>query len=207
MPEDETEAISEASNEETLPSVYGVNTDIGRMHCGGSTALYINVLASFCRDADEKAIRIEKCVQDGDFRLYTTLVHGIRGSAAGIGAGDMKDFAERLETAGNEKDAIVILNQTASFIESLKALVMRIRAALNIAIYEESAEKVGIPSLRIETLKCALQDMDIRAVNMLLTEYAAMPLDAETRALVSELEQQILMFEYDAAIEIIDAVL
>jgi HPt (histidine-containing phosphotransfer) domain-containing protein len=179
---------------------------MGRMYCGGSTVLYMNVLASFCRDADEKALQIKTSIENGDFRLYTTLVHGLRGAAAGIGASDLRASAEILEIAGKEEDGDIVRDQTDAFLTELRELAERIRDALESVASNESPEKMGVSSLRIGDLKRALLDMDIREVNSLLTEYASMPLDAETRSLVSGIEQHVLMFEYETAVEIIDAI-
>jgi CheY-like chemotaxis protein len=189
-----------------LPAIPGLDVDCGLANSGGSRALYRNVLASFCRDAEEKAAQIESSAAAGDFKLYTTLVHGVKGAAASIGASATAAFAESLETAGENADAAVIAARTGDFLSGLTDLARSIRTAT-------ADRAAGAPKgettvlLRMEDLKKALLDMDIQAVNALMAEYATMPLDDKTRESIFEIEERILMFEYDTAIGVIDALL
>jgi CheY-like chemotaxis protein/HPt (histidine-containing phosphotransfer) domain-containing protein len=196
----------EGSAAAELPAVRGLDIDCGLTNSGGSAVLYRNVLTSFCRDADEKAARIESSANERDFALYTTLVHGIRGAAAAIGANAVASLAEEAEKAGVNADADAIDERTAFFLAELRALSRGIRTASERFAAGRPAG-AGSASLHIADLKKALLDMDIQSVNALLAEYAALPLDADTRERVLAIEQRILMFEYDAATKAIDALL
>jgi HPt (histidine-containing phosphotransfer) domain-containing protein len=183
-----------------------VDASLGLAHSGGSATLYRDVLASFCRDADEKAEAIERSAADGDLRLYITLVHGIKGAAAGIGANALAAVAKRLEKAGEAGDTATVSAKTRGFLSDLRTVSQGIRVALaNIAPVRPERKDFAV--LHPEVLKTALRDMDIQAVNTLLTGYAEIPLDAETKEAVAAIEQHILMFEYDEAIKAIDALL
>jgi signal transduction histidine kinase/DNA-binding NarL/FixJ family response regulator/HPt (histidine-containing phosphotransfer) domain-containing protein len=194
------------SAENSIPDIPGVDVGLGLAHSGGSAALYRDVLASFRRDADEKAEAIERSAAAGELRLYITLVHGIKGAAAGIGANDLAAFAKRLENAGEAGDTATVSAKTGEFLSDLRAVSRDIQAALA-HISPTCPERKDFIALRPEVLKDALRDMDIQAVNALLAEYAEMPLDAETKDSVAAIERHILMFEYDEAIEAIDALL
>jgi len=61
-------------------------------------------------------------------------------------------------------------------------------------------EHEDIPELRLEILKTALEEMDVEAINRMLVTFAGLSLDSETKARISEVEEHILMFEYDKAI-------
>jgi hypothetical protein len=56
-------------------------------------------------------------------------------------------------------------------------------------------------------LRTALSDMDIQTVNKLLLSYAVLPANAKKEMRLAEIERSILLFEYDAAIEVINALL
>ncbi|MDR2087899.1 MAG: response regulator [Clostridiales Family XIII bacterium] len=189
-----------------LPAIPGLDVDCGLANSGGSCALYRNVLASFCRNVDEKAAQIESSAAAGDFKLYTTLVHGIRGAAASVGANAAASFAESLETAGENADLAVIAARTGEFLSGLADLARSIRAATANRAADVPGDEAAV-CLHMADLKKALLDMDIQAVNALMAEYAALPLDEKTRESVFEIEERILLFEYDAAIGIIDALL
>jgi signal transduction histidine kinase/CheY-like chemotaxis protein len=191
-----------------LPVVRGLDIDCGLNNSGGSAALYRDVLASFCRDAEEKAARIESSAKEGNFPLYATLVHGIRGAAAAIGANAVASLAKEAETAGTNADADAVGERTAPFLSELRALVRRIRtASRRIAADLPVATPTPVFLSRMADLKQALLDMDIQSVNALLAEYATVPLDAKTKEQLLLIEQHILMFEYEAAAAAIDALL
>ena len=88
--------------------------------------------------------------------------------------------------------------------KDVKALVANIRAAIEKGDEEGTKEYVDISSLHLKELKTALAEMDIEAVNRILLEFVGLNMDPKTRGAIYELEQQILMFEYEKAIEIID---
>jgi hypothetical protein len=70
---------------------------------------------------------------------------------------------------------------------------------------ESGKQQSNISTLQIEDLKTALIKMDAEAVNKKLLEYANLSLDADTKGKIAEVEQHILMFEYEKAIEKINA--
>ena len=85
--------------------------------------------------------------------------------------------------------------------KNVRVLINHIRAALEQREAETSQEYADVSLLKLDTLKKALTEMDIEAVNRMLLEYANFSLDSKTREVISEVEQSILMFEYDKAIE------
>jgi HPt (histidine-containing phosphotransfer) domain-containing protein len=205
VPEDAA-AFADSDAQVSFPPIPGLDVERGLVHSGGSAALYGSVLASFCGDVEEKAAQIEKSAAARDFLLYTTLVHGFKGAAASIGADAAAALAERLERAGERADAAAIDGRTAHFLSELTSLARSIRAALEI-FRADAAGGAKQEPLRLEELKKSLLDMDIQTVNAILAECASLPLDAKLHAFVLKTEEHILMFEYDAAIEEIDALL
>jgi signal transduction histidine kinase/HPt (histidine-containing phosphotransfer) domain-containing protein/FixJ family two-component response regulator len=189
-----------------IPPVRGLDIELGLTHSGGSAALYRNVLASFCRDAEEKAAQIEKSAEAKDFRLYTTLVHGLKGAAASVGASEAASFAASLEAAGEAANATAISGRTEAFLAEMRTLTNDIRAALKDA--ETDGPGGAAPLIpRLEALKKALIETDIQTVNELLAECAGLPLDEKENEVVFKIEQFILMFEYEEAVKEIDALL
>jgi signal transduction histidine kinase/FixJ family two-component response regulator/HPt (histidine-containing phosphotransfer) domain-containing protein len=195
-----------AAADAVFPPVEGLDVERGLVNAGGSAALYGSVLASFCHDADEMAPRIESSAAAEDFKLYTTLVHGLKGVTAAIGASAATSLAEKLEAAGAKENAVLVKGGTGAFLAELSALRRNIRAVLA-ELAEDDKEGAGTELLPMGELKKALRDMDIRRVNALLAECTAMPLDATGREAVLEIERRILRFEYDEALEAIDALL
>jgi signal transduction histidine kinase/HPt (histidine-containing phosphotransfer) domain-containing protein/ActR/RegA family two-component response regulator len=179
--------------------ISGINIPVGLRNSGGKAVFYTDVLLSFCLDADGKVIEIRSAMEKGDIDLYTTLVHGLKGAAFGIGADSFATLAGEMENAGKKGDMSAISHKTDLLLSELNHLTDNIRAALS-----ERMGKMKLregTDLRIETLKKALLQMDAEAVNELLAQYVNMPLDIKTRTIISAIDQHILLYEYDEAIK------
>ncbi|MDR2529850.1 MAG: response regulator [Synergistaceae bacterium] len=197
--------LGEVEEGENL-SIPGVNVRQGLINTGGSTQHYKDTLSIFCRDADEKAVQVRESVEAEDWGLYTVLVHGLKGASRSLGALAFADLAERMETAGKNRDAVLIGERTEELLSDLAELCRDVRASLKKA-EEQSCRHTDLSALRIEELKTALLKTDIEKVNKLLEGYLNMPLDEKTRNIVSKIEQNILLYEYDEAVKAIDALM
>ncbi|MDR2522469.1 MAG: response regulator [Synergistaceae bacterium] len=187
-------------------SIPGLNVRQGLVNTGGSMQQYRDTLSIFCRDADEKAAQVRESVETGDLALYTVLVHGLKGASRSLGALAFADLAERMEMAGKNKDAELIGERTGELLSALAELCRDIRAVLKKA-EGNGCVRSDLSALRIEELKDALLKTNIEKVNKLLAEYLNMPLDQKTRDIVSEIEQYVLLYEYDEAVKAIDVLM
>jgi hypothetical protein len=120
-----------------------------------------------------------------------------------------------MEEAGHNGNLELIHERTDDLLKSLGELVDNIFAVLmgeegphSAGGDEDGAEDWGdVSDLNLEALKTALENLDIETVNDMLINYVTMPLDPGTKKMVSKIEQHILMFEYEDAIEKIDRAL
>ena len=178
-------------------AVPGVDTGLGLRNTGGNPAVYRDILINFCRDAETRMAKLIESLESGNLKLYVTLVHALKSAARSIGALETGNLAAWLEEKAEWVDTGLIRNKNADLLENIRALIANIRAA--------TAQKAGgtgdISSLQLDELKAALADMNIEEVNKMLLEYASMSLDGAIRSKISEVEEHILMFEYDKAIE------
>jgi len=83
----------------------------------------------FAHDA-AKAVRVmrEVCGKltaegNGDIKLYTITVHGMKSALASVGEIALSEYARELELAGGEGDTAAILAKTPSFIASLEEVI------------------------------------------------------------------------------------
>jgi HPt (histidine-containing phosphotransfer) domain-containing protein len=136
-----------------------------------------------------------------------TLVHALRGAARSIGAQEFAETAALLETSAQNADMAAIEKQTPELLMKLHRLIDDIQAALRQQHMDEGEAYDDLAVLHLESLKSALLDMDVQSVNLLLMEYAALPLAEGMKKHISDIEQYILMFEYDLAIEYINMLL
>jgi len=188
-----------------IGDIPGVEVSLGINNCGGAAAVYLNILADFCKDAESRLGQITEALNARDTRLYITLVHALKGAARSIGAVETGEKASWLEKAAAPGDLAALKDKTTDLQENVRALINNIRATVARYEAEDGREHIGASSLRLDELKKALAEMDIEAVNKMLLDYAGLALDMRTKNMIAEVEQHILMFEYDKAIEKINA--
>jgi CheY-like chemotaxis protein len=188
-------------------NISGVDSVLGLRNCGGDVQIYFDILIDFCKDAETRIEKITDAISKNDSQLYTTLVHALKGAARSIGAIETGERASWLEKTSASGGLDGIKDKNAELMEDLKILIGNIKAAKEQRETKDNRKHVGVSSLRLEILKTALKEMDVEAVNRMLITFAGLSLDNQTRALIAEVEEQILMFEYEKAIEKINKLL
>jgi CheY-like chemotaxis protein len=184
-------------------AIEGVSVEKGLFNLGGRIAAYIDILGEFYQDAQDRIGKIEECLEEGDLNLYRILVHALKGAARNIGAEEFGNLAAELEEYAREGNREAVLARSDELLNVLRTLMGNIRDALERRlegeVYVESGEE--LTALQEETLSSALARMDIKTVDELLAEYTAMPLHPKIRGELSKIKRDVLMFEYDKAIE------
>jgi len=195
------------SKDETI-SIHGIDTTQGQRNCGGNFQIYLEILSDFCKDAENRLANIKDALAEGNIDLYTTLVHALKGAARSIGAIETGEKAAWLERTAEKGPLSEINEKTSELKEDVLALINNVKSELG--KYEAAKahrEDEDIPELRLEILKTALEEMDVEAVNRMLVTFAGLSLDSKIKAKISKVEEHILLFEYEKAIDIINEML
>ncbi|MCL2129885.1 MAG: ATP-binding protein, partial [Treponema sp.] len=179
----------------------GIDVSLGLNNCGGGATVYLNILEDFCNDAETRLIQINEALEARNFKLYTTLVHAIKGAARSIGAVETGEKASWLEKASAQEDLSAIADKTSGLMEDVRNLINNIKSVLEKHEIDDLRERASVSSLRLDALKKALIEMNIEDVNKILLDFTNLFLDSKTKAIIAEVEQHILMFEYEKAIE------
>jgi signal transduction histidine kinase/CheY-like chemotaxis protein len=201
---EKSRAEDESGTEKTEILIAGVDTEAGLYNMGGAFDVYLDILMEFCRDADTRIGKINDALHEGDIELYVTLVHALKGASRSIGAMEVGEAAFWLEKEAGNLAPPLLQQKTAELLENVRILTDNIKNAVARHTAEDSRKLSDVAALNLDALKTALAGMDMEAVNKLLLEYAGLSLDSETKSKIAEVEQHILMFEYDKAIEKID---
>ncbi|MDR1245952.1 MAG: response regulator [Clostridiales Family XIII bacterium] len=199
-------ADAEKTKEFFIP---GVSVSKGLRNLGGSVVMYTDILEDFCRDAEERIAPLAESAHADDLTLYMTYAHALKGAAGSVGADEFADFAAEMETHAKNGNRAEIEANTGGLIEELRTLIRDIRGSLSQgnAVVSGHEETESFSVSKLTELRAALSNMDIRIVNELLLECAVLPPDIKGEMNLPVIERQILMFEYDAAIAAIDALL
>jgi signal transduction histidine kinase/CheY-like chemotaxis protein len=221
--EEKTAEAAEAFPAKDLPAIPGVDTQTGLQNAGGFVDSYISILSFFYSDLIERIPLIRKAAAEKNFDTYTTLVHAVKGAARSIGAVETGDFAAELELAGRSQDGSIIVNRTEEFVVKLEELSGYIRRTLGDPAEKENTEQdpsageqeegnndisgSEAADLKLEILRDALINMDTSEVNAALSGISTRMMSRKVKKYVAVLEQYILLFEYDRAVEMINKAL
>lgn len=97
----------------------GIDIDSAITACGDEEIL-LQVLKQFVMEIDDNVEKIETYYDTQDWKEYTVIVHALKNSARMIGAKELSKMAENLEKAGNDEDAVFIVDNTSKFLNRYK---------------------------------------------------------------------------------------
>lgn len=197
---------------EEVPEIPGISAQAGLRNVGGNAAVYLEVIDLFCDTAEKNADHMELAVGNGDALRYARAAHALKGAARNIGALELAERADHMENAAKAGDMPALRGGTEGFIFEIRRLAAAIRGNLSRSAAPDGADADGaceIRDFRLEALRQALAAYDIAAINEITSSYAAAVRGGNgvVPAEVREIERCILLFEYEKAIEKIDAVL
>ncbi|MDR1180254.1 MAG: response regulator [Spirochaetales bacterium] len=188
--------------------ISGIDTEAGLVNVNNSLDVYMDILGEFCRNAADIRTQIEQARNENSMPLYISSMHALKGMSWSIGALELGDAAEQMEKAAKAADLETLQQKTSDLLRDIAALTSNIHTATASAQTGGAPpEQTDISILRLDDLRQAIASMDIDSVNKMLIEYLSIPMDRNTKDNIDKIEQHILMFEYDHALEIIDRML
>jgi len=201
---------------ELIPAAFelkinGIDIKAGMSMTGEKFDDYIKTLTVFYKDCTDYISKIRECMKTGNISLYTTYVHAIKSAAASIGAEEISDFAKRLEEASKSTISFIQEN-TEEFLEKLKILIQNISSAIS-GISGKQPEPESIVSDKkfladeLNKLISAIEKMDIGKINTILNALESINWDQNINDTIYNISQNIILFEYDEAISLINKLL
>ena len=130
-----------------LLKITGIDINAAIERCG-SAALAKDVMKDFWLAIDERAGAIEKYFTEKDIKNYTIYVHGLKSSARAVGALDLSDKAEYLESCGNSNNLDEINALTPELLSLYRSYIKRFEPLF----VEEDSQK---PEISVEDLEGA----------------------------------------------------
>ncbi|MDR1251372.1 MAG: response regulator [Treponema sp.] len=198
----------------------GVNVKQGVNMTGGTMEGYRKVLSQFRKDAAERLDRFRDFfIEDEQGRvpgkklaLFTTQIHAIKSAAGTIGAAEVSKGAADLEAAGEAGNMAAVQEGLPQFCADLSRLIGGIEKALGLGNSENAAPAPldsSFPALDLPllTLKDAIKSRSMKEIDRILEELENIFPAGETKEAIELLADQVLMGEYQRAIEITDTLL
>jgi CheY-like chemotaxis protein len=204
---------SETTPHSSLLPLPGVDIQHGIANTGGTIALYCEVLLSFCKDVEERLPVLQNVPEAAALPKFTTEVHALKSVSASMGASDISAMAAKLEAAGKASDIDFIRENLPVFTGQLVELVKEIEAWEN-AVKEGDSVSNGAELMRLlHELLAALETERTGDIDRILEELMQQTadekqaMDAETKAAIEKISDNVLMAEFESATEIVHSLL
>jgi len=195
----------------SLFSIPGVDVQKGISMTGGTQAAYIQVLSLFRKDAEDRLPLLRKAPTADAVPVLVTNVHALKSASASIGAQGISNQAAELEAAGKAGNVAFIHEYLPAFTRTLGELAENIHAALrlneNAVPHPESP--IARSSLSVDhtslfnELAEALKKQDASEIDRIIAVLSEKPLDKQTGEALNKISDEVLMTEFDNALDII----
>lgn len=120
-----------------------IELDKGIEACGDSAELYQNIITVFINEGRKKLPLIKKLYKEEQWQDYITAVHGLKSSAASIGAMELSEHAKEMEFAGKEDNIGLIHEKTDGLLNEYLTLLQMLTAFCKDKSEEEQIEFFG----------------------------------------------------------------
>jgi CheY-like chemotaxis protein len=198
--------------EEISVFIFGINTEIGLIQTGGTLDGYLRVLAAICSDMETKIDSMGAALKDGNVKLYKTYVHGFKSVLATIGALPISATAAALEDAANRDDWNYIVSNNDFFVQELIVIYQSIKTFLlnskvSLEMDKTPQDDMNFLKSELERLKTAVEELKAKTIDEILDGLFAKHWSKEIHDKLEEISQNILIFEWDQALVLIDRLL
>ena len=176
--------LSAAKNVE-ITEFQGINVKQGIAYCGGKLEDYLEVVHIYYTTGIDKIVDIQKFYEQKDWKNYSILVHAVKSTSQGIGAGELSEMAKDLERAGKSADEDFISGHHQAMMEEYERVLnilgsderINPQAKKDEAVAESSEDSVsestseeqgagediagtdGLPELNGEELESVLEEL------------------------------------------------
>ena len=195
-------AVKVKDNSHVL-AINGLDVQKGSFRAGGNNQYKI-VLNAFYVDFIEKIAKIEDCYKAGNWPLYISHIHALKGAAAMVGADELSESAKALEAAGKIKDLSYINSHNPVLIKDLKILLNDIYIALNGDKYK-TVFNAEIFKDNLTALSAAIADLNSSAMYHITEKLMEMSYEESINTIIEKISDYILMGEYDQASALIES--
>ncbi|MDR2542592.1 MAG: response regulator [Treponema sp.] len=190
-------------------TIEGLNTEKGISMTGGDIKRYFKILSLFYKDSLQKVKEIRTCLETNDISLYVVHVHALKSAAAIIGADKLSETAKTLEIAGKTDNLTFIESHNDIFLEDLESLILSINTFLskNTPQTQNNSFDKGLLKDRLSNLRTAINNLDPTEINNVVNTLQDFTQIETFGDSLNEIFKNILIGEYDQAIQLIDTLL
>ena len=186
-------------------NISGLDTRKGLSLTGGKAENYLAILEIFARDGAVKQKQLLQNLEEENYEGYALNAHAIKGAAAYIGAIELSELAKKHELAAKDGDYEWIRSSAAELTDELNKVVLAIKKELEhkeLALRSKGDKSELV--LKLAKLKNAINNLEAGTADEILRYLKSVDFGAETNEALVKLEELVLIYEYDEAVEIIE---
>ncbi len=206
-----TESLTSNANEAEIPSLIGIDTEVGLAITQNNKALYLKLLKRFSSSYQNFEQLFMDAVKDDDAQAAIRCAHTLKGTAGSIGAKAIQQAAKALESAceqaletgdvpsNTDISAQIqgLLNDTVTELTPVIAALAQLAAPVKSVIESQALDKEKIKPLLAE-LEELIEDFDTDATDV-LEKLEPMFQGTEYYAQLSELNEAVEAYDFDTA--------
>ena len=183
---------------------YRIDVEYGIRGSDG-TEVYRSLLKVFYETMDERAIELDRFLNEEKYDDYTTLVHALKSSLRIIGAKDMGEEAQRLENAGKSGDRDYIAKHHEDFILSCRKIKEPLTAIFESGNREENLKKADSKTMSrvYDEIEAAAAELQLDRLEEIFKDMSGYEIPEEEKDLWNRLKDACDRFEYQEMTEIL----
>ena len=157
----------------------------------------------FSKDVEKRLPLLQTMPSADTLTAFITQVHALKSASASIGAAEVSVMAEELEAAGKAEDLAFIEKQLPAFAGQITKLVKNVGSVLKEDTGVEGNETPSTESLipLLRELEATLHSSKADDIDRILEELGEKSQDAKMRKALEKISDDVLMAEYDRAVE------
>lgn len=187
----------------TLLKKAGLDTDAGIGYTGGEDK-YLSAVRRYIKNHEKNRAGVTEYHEARDLESYAIAVHALKSNSRMIGAADLGDLFEELETAAKAGDTETVDNKTSAALASYDDLIEKLEPVGGLDEITVPGE-ISADEARdtAERLMEALDDFDDELSKELALRLAGYPFRITQRDMLEKAAGYIDDFMYDEAAELI----
>jgi CheY-like chemotaxis protein len=191
-------------------AIESVDTRQGISMTGGSEEAYLDILATYIKDARDRLgtlLNFRQSIETAEpspsaLALFTTQVHALKSASASIGAAKLSADALALEMAGKNAALTAIKQNLGPFCNALFAITERIHAALPKQVDNaEETELSTTDNAGFAMLKEALAAEDIGKIDSILDDFSKRHWGPKMKEAMSQISDCVLVSDFEMALK------
>lgn len=172
----------------------------------GSEKLLWAVLDDYYSVIIEKADLMQHYFDHDDWKNYAIEVHALKSASKQIGALELAELAEKLETAAKAEDVSTIISNHDTMITHYRYYVEVLKPFMKVKEKKEATESIEDNALRdlLKKLRKVVDDLDLDGMEDVVTDLERYVFPADQKEILDQIQKCVDTLDVDTCLELLD---